>query len=119
MRRCGPCLREKAHPNWTQPKEVDWIIRGSRDSVRSQIWQDLLTNSGRGTLNYSQLVELSPREAAALIQISNAGGVRAGSVSEDDLSRLYSLGLVEQRGLSMGLTAIGMQAVARARRDAR
>jgi hypothetical protein len=66
----------------------------------------------------SQLFELSPRETTALIQISNAGGVRAGSVSEDDLSRLYSLGLVEQRGLSMGLTAIGMQAVARVRRDA-
>jgi hypothetical protein len=29
---------------------------------------------------------------------------------------LYSLGLVEQRGLSMGLTAVGMQTVARLRR---
>lgn len=66
----------------------------------------------------SQLFELSPREVTALIQISNAGGVRAGSVSEDDLSRLHSLGLVEQRGLSMGLTATGMHAVARVRRDA-
>ena len=62
----------------------------------------------------SQLFEISPREAMALIQISNAG-VRAGSVSEDDLGRLYSLGLVEQRGLSMGLTTIGMQTVARLR----
>mgnify|MGYP007039510156 CR=1 FL=1 len=65
-------------------------------------------------MDSSQLSALSPREAAALIQISNAG-VRAGSVSEEDLSRLYSLGLIEQRGLSMGLTAMGMQAVARAR----
>jgi hypothetical protein len=63
----------------------------------------------------SQLVELSPQEAMALVQISNAGGVRAGSISESDLCRLYSLGLVEQRGLSMGLTAIGMQTVARLR----
>jgi len=61
----------------------------------------------------SQLFELSPREAMALIQIANAGGARAGSVSEDDLNRLYSLGLVEQRGLSMGLTAIGKQTIAR------
>ena len=67
----------------------------------------------------SQLVELSPQEAMALVQISSAGGVGAGSISEGDLSRLYSLGLVEQRGLSMGLTAMGMQTVARLRRGAR
>jgi hypothetical protein len=66
----------------------------------------------------SQLVELSPQEAMALVQISNAGGVRTGSISESDLCRLYSLGLVEQRGLSMGLTARGMQTVARLRRGA-
>ena len=66
----------------------------------------------------SQPVELSPQEAMALVQISNAGGIRAGSVSERDLCRLYLLGLVEQRGLSMGLTAIGMQTVARLRRGA-
>ena len=66
----------------------------------------------------SQLVELSPQEAMALVQISNAGGARAGSISESDLCRLYSFGLVEQRGLSMGLTAMGMQTVARLRRGA-
>jgi hypothetical protein len=64
----------------------------------------------------SRPVELNPQEAMALVQISNAGGTRAGSVSESDLCRLYSLGLVEQRGLSMGLTAVGMQTVARLRR---
>ena len=47
----------------------------------------------------------------ALIQISNAGA-RAGTVSENDLSRLHLLGLVEQRGISMGLTAIGIRTVA-------
>jgi hypothetical protein len=68
-------------------------------------------------MGYGQLVdELSPQEVSALIQISNGGGVRAGNVSENDLSRLYSLGLVEQRGLATGLTVMGMQAVARARR---
>jgi hypothetical protein len=70
------------------------------------------------TVEDSQRFELSPEDATALIQISNAGGVRAGSVSEDGLSRLYLRGLIEQRGLSMGLTAMGMQAVARVRRDA-
>lgn len=66
----------------------------------------------------SQLVALSPQEAMALVQISNAEGVAAGNVSEGDLSRLHSLGLVEQRGLSIGLTATGMQTVARLRRGA-
>ena len=56
-------------------------------------------------------VELNPQEAMALIQIANAG-VRAGLVSEDDLSRLHLLGLVEQRGMSMGLTAMGIQMIA-------
>lgn len=51
----------------------------------------------------------------ALIQIANAGGVRAGTVSESDLSRLHLLGFVEQRGMAMGLTAMGIQAIARLR----
>ena len=67
-------------------------------------------------VEHGQLIELTPQEAMALIQISNAGGIRAGSVSESDVNRLYALGLVEQRGLTMGLTAIGMQRVARLRR---
>jgi hypothetical protein len=67
-------------------------------------------------VEHGQLIELTPQEAMALIQISNAGGIRPGSVSESDVNRLYALGLVEQRGLTMGLTAIGMQRVARLRR---
>ena len=66
-------------------------------------------------VEHGQLIELTPQEAMALIQISNAGGIRAGCVSESDVTRLYALGLVEQRGLTMGLTAIGMQRVARLR----
>jgi hypothetical protein len=61
----------------------------------------------------SPLVELSPQETMALIQIANAGGVRAGMVSESDVSRLHLLGLVEQRGMAMGLTTAGIQTVAR------
>ena len=64
----------------------------------------------------SPLVELNPQEAMALIQIANAGGIRAGNVSESDLSRLHLLGLVEQRGISLGLTAMGIQAIARLKR---
>ncbi len=79
---------------------------------------------GRGALIFSGLeetldqplrIELTPQEAMALVAISNFGGVRAGAISEDDLSRLHLLGLIEQRGLSMGLTTAGMQAVARLR----
>lgn len=58
------------------------------------------------------LVELTPQEAMALILIANAG-VRAGTVSEQDVSRLHLLGLVEQRGMSMGLTVMGIQTIAR------
>jgi hypothetical protein len=64
----------------------------------------------------SPSVELTPQETMALIQVANAGGVRAGTVSESDLSRLYALGLVEQRGIAMGLTATGMQTIARLKR---
>ena len=67
-------------------------------------------------MEHSPPVELSAQEAMALIQIANAGGVTAGNVSEIDVSRLHSLGLVEQRGMTMGLTAMGMQRLARVRR---
>jgi hypothetical protein len=67
----------------------------------------------RAEVERSPLVELSPQEAMALIQIANAGGIRAGAVSESDVSRLHLLGLVEQRGMSMGLTSMGIQAIAR------
>ena len=65
-----------------------------------------------GELQRSPVVELTPQEVMALIQIANAG-VRAGTVSESDLTRLHLLGLVEQRGISMGLTTIGIQMIAR------
>ena len=67
-------------------------------------------------MEHSPLVELSPQEAMALIQIANAGGIRAGTVSESDVSRLHLLGLVEQRGIAMGLTATGLQTIAQLKR---
>jgi hypothetical protein len=68
-----------------------------------------------GPVEQSPLIELSAQEVMALIQIANAGGVIAGNVSESDVTRLHALGLVEQRGLAMGLTAMGMQRLARLR----
>ena len=65
-------------------------------------------------LDRSPLVELNPQEAMALIHIATAG-LRAGTVSESDMSRLHLLGLVEQRGMAMGLTVMGIRTVARLR----
>ena len=58
------------------------------------------------------LIELSPQETMALIEIAD-GGVWADTVSEKELDRLHMLGLVEQRGISIGLTAIGIRTIAR------
>ena len=70
------------------------------------------TGNVEAELDRSPLVELNPQETMALIQIATAG-VRAGTVSESDLSRLHLLGLVEQRGMAMGLTTMGIRTVAR------
>src|SRR5262249_49393466 len=62
-------------------------------------------------------IDLTPQEAMALFVISSSGGARGGAISEDDLGRLHLLGLVEQRGLSVGLTTTGRQTVARLRQQ--
>jgi len=67
-------------------------------------------------LECGSLIELSPQETIALIQIANAG-VCAATVLEKDLSRLHLLDLVEQRGIFMGLTAIGIRTVSRLRQQ--
>ena len=56
------------------------------------------------------LIELSPQETMALIEIADGG---VDTVSEKELDRLHMLGLVEQRGISIGLTAIGIRTIAR------
>ena len=63
----------------------------------------------------SLLVELSPQEALTLIRIANVD-VGADNMEEANVTRLQSLGLVEQRGVSFGLTLMGIQRVARLRR---
>jgi hypothetical protein len=67
-------------------------------------------------VKHSLLVELSPQEALTLIRIANVD-VGADDIGEANVTRLQSLGLVEQRGVSFGLTLMGIQRVARLRRS--
>lgn len=50
------------------------------------------------------MVKLTQHEAMTLMQIAN-GWDGAAEISETDVTQLQSLGLVEQRGASIGLTA--------------
>jgi hypothetical protein len=68
-------------------------------------------------MEHSPSVELSGEEVMALIQIANEGDVDSDDVNEGTVTRLQSLGLVEQRGISLGLTLRGMQSVVRLRRS--
>ena len=58
--------------------------------------------------------ELTPQEENALLRIAD-GDSAEHDVKEADVSRLQSLELVEQRGVSLGLTLRGVQKVARLR----
>jgi hypothetical protein len=68
-------------------------------------------------MEYSPSVELSRQEAMTLIRIANEGDIGADNIDEGTVTRLQSLGLVEQRGISLGLTLRGMQSVVRLRRS--
>jgi hypothetical protein len=70
-----------------------------------------------GTMEHSPSVELSCQDAMTLIRIANEGDVGADDMDEGAVTRLQSLGLVEQRGASLGLTLRGMQSVVRLRRS--
>ena len=59
--------------------------------------------------------ELTPQEENALLRIADGDGSGEHDVKEADVSRLQSLELVEQRGVSLGLTLRGVQKVARLR----
>jgi hypothetical protein len=60
------------------------------------------------------LIELSLQEEAALLRITD-GGSGVDDLDEDDLNRLQTHALIEQRGISFGLTTTGIQTVARLR----
>jgi hypothetical protein len=62
-------------------------------------------------MEHSPSVELNREEAMTLIQIANMGDVGSDNVDEDTVTRLQSLGLVEQRGISLALTLRGVQSV--------
>jgi hypothetical protein len=55
--------------------------------------------------------ELTPHEETSLLRIAD-GAERQHDVEEAAVSRLQSLALVEQRGVSFGLTLMGVRKVA-------
>jgi hypothetical protein len=60
--------------------------------------------------------ELTPHEENSLLRIAD-GADAQDDVEEAALSRLQSLSLVEQRGMSFGLTLIGVRKVAQLKRS--
>jgi hypothetical protein len=60
--------------------------------------------------------ELTPHEEHSLLRIAD-GADAEHEVEEADVSRLESLALVEQRGLSLGLTLMGVRKVAQLKRS--
>ena len=60
--------------------------------------------------------ELTPDEENSLLRIAD-GAERQHDIEEADVSRLQSLALVEQRGLSFGLTLMGVRKVAQLKRS--
>jgi len=63
-----------------------------------------------------ELAELDPQEAVTLLHVANRD-IGADDLAEASVTRLELLGFVEQRGLALGLTAIGMRRVACLRRS--
>jgi hypothetical protein len=68
-------------------------------------------------MEHSPSVELNREEAMTLIENASEGDIGSDNVNEGTVTRLQSLGLVEQRGISLGLTLRVMQSVVRLRRS--
>jgi hypothetical protein len=60
--------------------------------------------------------QLTPHEEHSLLRIAD-GDSAQHDVEESDVSRLQSLELVEQRGMSVGLTLMGVRKVAQLKRS--
>ena len=60
--------------------------------------------------------ELTPHEESSLLRIAD-GDDAQHEIEEADVSRLQSLELVEQRGVSFGLTLMGVRKVAQLKRS--
>jgi len=54
---------------------------------------------------------LDPQEAVTLLHVANRD-IGADDLAEASVTRLEALGLVEQRGIALGLTAMGIHRVA-------
>jgi hypothetical protein len=57
------------------------------------------------------IAELNPQETITLLHVANRD-IGADDLGEANVTRLESLGLVEQRGIALGLTAMGIRKVA-------
>ena len=60
------------------------------------------------------IAELDLQETITLLHVAN-GDIDADDLAEASVTRLETLGLVEQRGIALGLTSIGIHKVARLR----
>jgi hypothetical protein len=64
----------------------------------------------------SVIAELNPQETITLLHVANRD-IGADDLGEANVTRLETLGLVEQRGIALGLTAMGIHKVACLRRS--
>ena len=62
-------------------------------------------------MQYRPIAELDRQETITLLHVAN-GDIDADDLAEANVTRLETLGLVEQRGMALGLTAIGIHRVA-------
>jgi len=62
-------------------------------------------------MQHRPLAELNPQETIALLHVAD-GDIDADDLAEASITRLETLGLVEQRGIALGLTAMGIHRVA-------
>jgi hypothetical protein len=63
------------------------------------------------------LANLSSHETITLIRIANGDVLDGNDLRDANVTRLRSLGLVEQLGISFQLTEVGIQRVTRLRRS--
>ena len=67
-------------------------------------------------MRHRPIAELDPQETITLLHVANRD-IGADDLGEANVTRLETLGLVEQRGMALGLTAMGIHKVACLRRS--
>src|SRR5258708_34183404 len=98
-------MHAKARMSHREAAHGPWFVTCGTGTVVAYLTKQTF----RGTMEHSPSVELNREEAMTLIQIANEGDIGSGNVDEGTVTRLQSLGLVEQRGQALGLTLRGMQ----------